>query len=199
MELSILVLRHLDHNISCRCLYIPHQLADKWYYLLDYWKCPSLHFQKTLKIQGAFGWAWPVMPWAGRKSIIRAHTQSNFQRDPPPRRPSPSRQQRHFCDFPSPILGQNMILGRVFCFWAAVLLIRLLWSTCWRYGPVWCMFAVSAEITLNASERAPPAEQYVLNPSGWAVCRSARKNFLPPSTWQGSDTQPRARWWGDMP
>lgn len=49
------------------------------------------------------------------------------------------------------------------------------------------MFAVNAEITLNASERDPPAEQYVLNPSGRAVCLTARKNFLPPSTWQGSD------------
>lgn len=56
----------------------------------------------------------------------------------------------------------------------------------WHHGPMWCMFAVNAEITVNASERAPPAEQYVLHPSGRAVCRPARKNFLPPSTWQGS-------------
>lgn len=67
-----------------------------------------------------------------------------------------------------------------------------LWSgyhgMCWHYGPAWCMFAVNAEITVNASEQAPPAEQYVLNPSGRVVCCSARKNFFPPSKWQSSET-----------
>lgn len=38
---------------------------------------------------------------------------------------------------------------------------------------MWCMFAVNAEITLNASERAPPAEQYVLHPQ--AELRAARR------------------------
>lgn len=60
------------------------------------------------------------------------------------------------------------------------------------------MFAVNAEITLNASERAPPAEQYVLNPSGRAACLTARKNFLPPSTWQGRDIHTHALAYGGV-
>jgi hypothetical protein len=45
----------------------------------------------------------------------------------------------------------------------------------WHNGPSWCMFPVTIETTVSASERGPPAKQYVLNPSGRAVCCSAKK------------------------
>jgi len=126
----------------------------------------------------------------GRESLIRAHAHSNLQWDPPATRPSPSGQKRCFCDFSWPSYRvKTWHKGQVLCSWLQPLRSGYSWA-CWHCGSGWCMFAVSAEITRSVLERAPPAEQYVLHPSGCAVCRSARRNFHPPSTWQGRNALP---------